>query len=114
MTKAPNPSGEAAFNRSAARQLALFGVAIVVGLVGLMWGLNLLASLTATAGGAPPAVDVANNAITVMLTEEPPQLDSTRSTDQVSGIVLGHVKEGLLRYDDRGELGAGHRRGLAP
>ncbi|MYE85736.1 MAG: peptide ABC transporter substrate-binding protein [Gammaproteobacteria bacterium] len=107
MTKAPNPSGEAAFNRSAARQLALFGVAIVVGLVGLMWGLNLLASLTATAGGAPPAVDAANNAITVMLTEEPPQLDSTRSTDQVSGIVLGHVMEGLLRYDDRGELAPG-------
>ncbi len=107
MTGAPDRGGEAAFNRSAARQLGLFGLAILVGLAALMWGLNLLASLTATAGGAPPAVDAANNAITVMLTEEPPQLDSTRSTDQVSGIVLGHVMEGLLRYDDRGELAPG-------
>ena len=107
MRGAPDRGGEAAFNRSAARQLGLFGLAILVGLAALMWGLNLLASLTATAGGAPPAVDVANNAITVMLTEEPPQLDSTRSTDQVSGIVLGHVMEGLLRYDDRGELAPG-------
>ena len=107
MTGAPDRGGEAAFNRSAARQLGLFGLAILVGLAALMWGLNLLASLTATAGGAPPAVDVANNAITVMLTEEPPQLDSTRSTDQVSGVVLGHVMEGLLRYDDRGELAPG-------
>ena len=107
MAKGSNPGGEAAFNRSAARQLGLFGLAILVGLAALMWGLNLLASLTATAGGAPPAVDAANNAITVMLTEEPPQLDSTRSTDQVSGIVLGHVMEGLLRYDDRGELAPG-------
>ena len=107
MTGAADRGGEAAFNRSAARQLGLFGLAILVGLAALMWGLNLLASLTATAGGAPPAVDVANNAITVMLTEEPPQLDSTRSTDQVSGIVLGHVMEGLLRYDDRGEPAPG-------
>ena len=107
MAKASSLAGEAAFNRSAARQLALFGLAILIGLTALMWGLNLLASLTATAGGAHAAVDVANNAITVMLTEEPPQLDSTRSTDQVSGVVLGHVMEGLLRYDDRGELAPG-------
>ena len=107
MANTPNSTGETAFNRSAARQLALFGVAVVVGLVGLMWGLNLLAGLTATGGGAHAAVDAANNAITVMLTEEPPQLDSTRSTDQVSGVVLGHVMEGLLRYDARGELAPG-------
>ncbi len=107
MAESFNSGSDAAFNRSAARQLAVLGVAIVVGLAGLMWGLNLLASLTTTAGGAPPAVDVANNAITVMLTEEPPQLDSSRSTDQVSGVVLGHVMEGLLRYDNQGELAPG-------
>ena len=107
VAEASDRRGDAAFNRSAARQLGLFGLATLIGLAALMWGLNLLASLTATAGGAPPAVDAANNAITVMLAEEPPQLDSTRATDQVSGLVLGHVMEGLLRYDQRGELAPG-------
>ena len=94
-------------NRSAARQLGLFAAAAVLGLGGLMWGLNLLASLTASASGANTAVDAANNAITVMLREEPPQLDSSLSTDQVSGIVLGHVMEGLLRYDEHQQLAPG-------
>ena len=31
------------------------------------------------------------------MASEPPQLDSTRATDQVSGFVLGHVMESLLR-----------------
>ena len=92
----------------AVRQLGLFGFAAVVGFAALMWGLNLLASLTATAGGgADGAVDAANNAITVLLRDEPPQLDSTRSTDQVSGVVLGHVMEGLLRYDENNQLAPG-------
>ena len=91
----------------AVRQLGLFGLAAVVGFAALMWGLNLLASLTATAGGADGAVDAANNAITVLLRDEPPQLDSTRSTDQVSGVVLGHVMEGLLRYDENNQLAPG-------
>jgi oligopeptide transport system substrate-binding protein len=32
------------------------------------------------------------------MAEEPPQLDSTRATDQVSNRILGHVMEGLTRY----------------
>ena len=52
-------------------------------------------------------MDAANNAITVLLRDEPPQLDSTRSTDQVSGVVLGHVMEGLLRYDENNQLAPG-------
>ena len=88
----------------AVRQLGLFAFAAVAGLAALMWGLNLLANLTASASGANSAVDAANNAITVLLREEPPQLDSTRSTDQVSGVVLGHVMEGLLRYDENNAL----------
>ena len=91
----------------AVRQLGLFAFAAAAGLAALMWGLNLLASLTATAGGADGAVDAANNAITVLLRDEPPQLDSTRSTDQVSGVVLGHVMEGLLRYDENNQLAPG-------
>ena len=50
----------------AVRQLGLFAFAAVAGLAALMWGLNLLANLTASASGA-------NNAITVLLQEEPPQ-----------------------------------------
>ena len=88
----------------AVRQLGLFAFAAVAGLAALMWGLNLLANLTASASGANSAVDAANNAITVLLRQEPPQLDSTRSTDQVSGVVLGHVMEGLLRYDENNAL----------
>ena len=48
------------------------------------------------AGGA--AVDASTGTITLALSAEPPQLDSTRVTDAVSGFVLGHVMEGLLRY----------------
>ena len=44
-------------------------------------------------------MDAAAGAISLALSSEPPQLDSTRATDQVSGQVLGHVMEGLLRYD---------------
>ena len=106
-SQAPGAGPETTFNRSAARQLGLFAAAAVAGLGGLMWGLNLLASLTASASGAGAAVDAANNAITVMLTEEPPQLDSSLSTAQVSGIILGHVMEGLLRYDENHQLAPG-------
>jgi oligopeptide transport system substrate-binding protein len=30
--------------------------------------------------------------------------DTTRSTDQISFFILGHVTEGLLRYDDKNRL----------
>jgi oligopeptide transport system substrate-binding protein len=36
--------------------------------------------------------------------EEPPQLDSTRATDQVSNRILGHVMEGLTRYGKGSEI----------
>jgi oligopeptide transport system substrate-binding protein len=41
------------------------------------------------------------------MSEEPPQLDSTRATDQVSIWVLGHVMEGLTRYGTSGDIVAG-------
>ncbi|MBD3646634.1 MAG: peptide ABC transporter substrate-binding protein, partial [Pseudomonadales bacterium] len=53
------------------------------------------------------AVDFERQAITIALTQEPPNLDSTRTTDLVSFFVLGHVNEGLLGYDRRGRLTAG-------
>ncbi len=42
--------------------------------------------------------------ITLALTQEPPQLNSMKATDQVSSLVLGHVMEGLLTYDRRGRI----------
>lgn len=53
------------------------------------------------------AVDFERQAITVALTQEPPNLNSLETTDLVSFFVLGHVMEGLLRYDRRGLLAPG-------
>ncbi len=56
---------------------------------------------------AASAVDYERQAITIALLQEPPNLDTTRMTDLVSGFVIGHVGEGLLRYDRRGQLAPG-------
>ena len=95
---------EESFTRSAGKQLAVFALIAIAGLVVLMWLLNLLASLTASVTGSSTAVDAANNTITIRLTEEPPQLDTTLLTDAVSGVVIAHVMEGLLRYDQHQRL----------
>ncbi len=50
------------------------------------------------------AVDYERQAITVALTQEPPNLNTIRMTDLVSLFVIGHTNEGLLRYDRRGKL----------
>ncbi|MCB1647212.1 MAG: peptide ABC transporter substrate-binding protein [Pseudomonadales bacterium] len=50
------------------------------------------------------AVDVDRQAITIALSQEPPNLDSSKTTDLVSFFVIGHVNEGLVRYDRRGQL----------
>ncbi len=44
------------------------------------------------------------NVLRLAMAEEPPQLDSTRATDQVSNFVLGHIMEGLTRYAKGGEI----------
>ena len=95
---------EESFTRSAGKQLALFALIAIAGLAALMWLLNLLASLTASVTGSSTAVDAANNTITIRLAEEPPQLDTTLLTDSVSGVVITHVMEGLLRYDPHQRL----------
>ena len=50
------------------------------------------------------AVDLEGNSVSIIMREEPPQLDSSRATDAVSGMVLGHVMEGLVRMDQNGRL----------
>jgi len=47
------------------------------------------------------------NAITVPENQEPPSLDSSKTTDQVSSKVLNNVMEGLMRYDKDGKLTLG-------
>ncbi|MDA0978178.1 MAG: peptide ABC transporter substrate-binding protein, partial [Proteobacteria bacterium] len=67
----------------------------------------LLAPLSAFANDA---VDDRNQVITIALTQEPPQLNSMKATDQVSILVLSHVMEGLVRYDRRGNVVPGVAR----
>ena len=76
--------------------LALLGVGAFV----LLMTLLAWASESTGVGSAGDAVDPATGAITLTLSTEPPQLDSTRATDMVSGQILGHVMEGLVRYDE--------------
>ena len=53
------------------------------------------------------ATDAENQIIRIALNQEPPQLNSFLTEDSVSMMVLGHVMEGLLRYDKRGRLKPG-------
>lgn len=56
---------------------------------------------------ADRAVDVEAQRVRLSLPAEPPNLNSLVTTDQISSFVLSHVMEGLLAYDERGELTAG-------
>ncbi len=86
-------------NFSALRQLALYALYVVFGLAAVVWLLGLAANSTGSAvtGGA---IDAENDAITIALRTEPPQLDYGRATDSSSLTVLFHTMEGLLTYDD--------------
>jgi len=53
------------------------------------------------------ALDWQGRKVTLAMTSEPPDLNSTTSTDAVSIMVLNHVMEGLLTYDPDGNLVAG-------
>lgn len=95
---APPASGTDIFNKTAGRDLLLLGLGAIAAFVLLMAVLAWASE--ATGGGASnDALDAATGTVTVALSTEPPQLDSTRATDMVSGQVLGHTMEGLLRYD---------------
>ena len=81
------------------RQIAWLAAAAlaVCGLVlaGLAWFSGMVGG-GVTAGSA---VDLQSRTITSSLSAEPPQMDSTRATDTISFMLMGHVFEGLLRYD---------------
>ncbi|HSG90089.1 MAG TPA: peptide ABC transporter substrate-binding protein [Pseudomonadales bacterium] len=73
-------------------------VALRVALLGA-----ILLGATGTRAAPGDGVDLDTRTLTLVLEQEPPQLDSSRSTDQISFRILGHVMEGLTRMD-----GAGH------
>jgi oligopeptide transport system substrate-binding protein len=72
---------------------------------------HLIAAITLCGAISPlhadRAVDGEAQRIRIALPAEPPNLNSLVTTDQISGFVLSHVMEGLLRYDERGELAPG-------
>ena len=98
---------EDSFVRSAGRQLAVYAVYAIGAVVALLYLLSLAAGSAGNSGVVGAAVDPQSNSITIALREEPPQLDSTRSTDASSNVVLGHTMEGLLGYDYEGALSPG-------
>jgi oligopeptide transport system substrate-binding protein len=105
------PTAEEGFTRTAGKQLLLYGLYAILGVIALMMGLSWASSLTSTSTETGIAVDPVNNSISILMKEEPPQLNSTLATDMSSGMVLGHVMEGLLRYDQNNRLapGVAHR-----
>lgn len=94
------------FTRSAGKQLALYALYAVVGLILLVYILSVAAGRTGS-NSAGQAIDVENNSVTITLGEEPPQLDPGRSTDASSFVVLAHVFEGLIAYDEEARLTPG-------
>jgi oligopeptide transport system substrate-binding protein len=64
----------------------------------------LLPLLLATFAHADGGVDLAQQRIRIMLKTEPPTLNSLLATDNISGLILTHIMEGLLQYNERNEL----------
>jgi oligopeptide transport system substrate-binding protein len=91
-------------SRAGLRQLLWLGAAAAAGFVALMAALAFASSLTSSRGEHLGAVNFDKNAISVAMQFEPPQLDSTRTKDTQSGMILTHIMEGLLRYDAKGDL----------
>ncbi len=69
----------------------------------LMFGLSWASGGSSVSDG----VDPARRTITMAMADEPPQLDSSLAADQISAFVLGHVEEGLLRFDEHNRLAPG-------
>lgn len=104
---APAPVRRDPLSRAAIRQMIWLGTAGTGIFVALMMALSWASSLTSGGITSTGAVDYAANSISIVIAQEPPQLDSTRATDTTSGMILGHVMEGLLRYDVNNRLAPG-------
>ena len=91
---------------SAAKQLGVYAVYLAVAMALIVYILAFFAGTSGTSinGGA---INEERNSITIALSEEPPQLDSTRATDASSFVVIAHTMEGLISYDDNDQLTPG-------
>ena len=104
MPTSDSSTTDQAFARTAGRQLLMLAVASIAGVTLLMMALGWASSLTGSTTNSTSGVDAKTNTLTLHMSTEPPQLNSSLATDMLSGMVLGHVMEGLLRYDENNQL----------
>lgn len=76
-----------------------------IGRFGITLALSSAMLLNPASGNATKAKP--NRTLTMALTTEPPNLDSGRATDAESFFIVGHVLEGLTRYDANGNIAPG-------
>ena len=100
-------SSQETFANAAAKPLILLFCLAIVFFFLLLWALNNLSQLVSSQTTVNEAVNWSDQSITIAIAEEPPQLNNSLSTDQSSGMILGHVMEGLLRFADNGSIEAG-------
>ena len=91
-------------NRAALVQLLLLILGSLAVIIVVMYALNWAAQATGSQSAATNAINYEARSISILIEQEPPQLDAMKSTDQVSGSVLGHIMEGLIAYDVNNEL----------
>jgi oligopeptide transport system substrate-binding protein len=91
-------------SRAAIRQIVWLSVVGIAGFVALMAVLSWVSSLTSSGADSFNAIDYEKGVVTLAMEDEPPQLDSARTSDAISYRILGHVMEGLLRYDEKNRL----------
>ena len=87
--------------------LSLLALGAVGAVLAFMLVLAYFADLTFVNDESSAAIDFEQRSISALISQEPPQMDSSRATDAVSGMLLGHLMEGLLRYDGQGNLQPG-------
>ncbi len=100
-------SSQEIFADAAAKPLLLLFFLAILFFFSLLWALNSITQLVSSQTAANEAVNWSNQSITIAIAEEPPQLNNSLSTDQSSGMILGHVMEGLLRFSDKGSIEGG-------
>lgn len=91
------------FIKTPGQQLFAMALAGALFVVLLMVGL----SMASGSSGAGAGVDPATKTVTISIATEPPQLDGSLTADSISGFVLGHVMEGLIRLDQDNQLAPG-------
>ena len=96
-------------SRNAAAKSPLWLGLCALSLLGaILWALGWASSVSGGGQSANgQALDFDAKTISLVAAYEPPQLDSTRTQDTASQFVLGHVMEGLLRFDQHNEIAPG-------